>query len=81
MSFYKNNRYKRSLFISTILIIIFFFNLNTSKGLLMNTTHPQAKLTLKRVAFYFIRHGETDWNVQKKIMGQLDIPLNNRGKE
>ena len=47
----------------------------------MNTTHPQAKLTLKRVAFYFIRHGETDWNVQKKIMGQLDIPLNNRGKE
>ena len=25
------------------------------------------------------RHGETDWNAQKKIMGSIDIPLNEKG--
>ena len=25
------------------------------------------------------RHGETDWNAQKKIMGHIDIPLNETG--
>lgn len=27
----------------------------------------------------FVRHGETDWNVQKKIQGCTDIPLNAMG--
>lgn len=30
---------------------------------------------------YFIRHGETIWNKEKKIQGQSDIPLNNYGRE
>lgn len=29
--------------------------------------------------FYFVRHGETDWNVQKKIQGTTDVPLNANG--
>jgi probable phosphoglycerate mutase len=30
-------------------------------------------------SFYFIRHGETDWNKNHLYMGSKDIPLNQRG--
>ncbi len=32
-------------------------------------------------SFYFIRHGQTDWNVQKKLQGSVDTVLNEVGKE
>ena len=31
--------------------------------------------------FYFIRHGETVWNVENKICGETDIELTQRGHE
>lgn len=35
---------------------------------------------MARPPIYFLRHGETDWNVAGKLQGRLDIPLNARGK-
>jgi broad specificity phosphatase PhoE len=30
---------------------------------------------------YYIRHGETDWNVEGRLQGQRDISINARGRE
>ena len=34
---------------------------------------------LTRVAFWYLRHGETDWNAQGISQGNVDIPLNPTG--
>jgi broad specificity phosphatase PhoE len=30
---------------------------------------------------YIVRHGETDWNKQKKLMGYVNVPLNEEGRK
>ena len=35
--------------------------------------------TLKRIPFWYLRHGETDWNAQGISQGNVDIPLNPTG--
>mmetsp|Transcript_23636 Transcript_23636/g.33014 ORF Transcript_23636/g.33014 Transcript_23636/m.33014 type:complete len:314 (-) Transcript_23636:480-1421(-) len=41
-------------------------------------TSPSA--TSNPTTLYVIRHGETDWNAQKRIQGQTDTELNSNGK-
>jgi len=40
---------------------------------------PEAQQT-GSLRLYIARHGETDWNVQHKLQGMTDIPLNDNGR-
>jgi broad specificity phosphatase PhoE len=39
-----------------------------------------AKMSADHPTLYYIRHGETDWNVAGRLQGGQDIPLNARGR-
>lgn len=35
---------------------------------------------MPRPVLYYVRHGETDWNVAGRLQGHQDVPLNARGR-
>lgn len=39
---------------------------------------PQRRWTIATI--YLVRHGETQWNQEKRLQGGIDIPLNDRGQ-
>ena len=44
------------------------------------TVAPTAQQQTASLRLYIARHGETDWNVQHKLQGMTDIPLNENGR-
>jgi len=36
---------------------------------------------LPRTRFFYLRHGQTDWNLRGMAQGNQDVPLNDRGRE
>lgn len=35
---------------------------------------------MKRPTIYYIRHGETEWNAERRLQGQSDVPLSAAGR-
>ncbi len=58
------------------MIRILFYLLFIPCAFLFSAENPDEAATV----FYIVRHGQTDWNVQKKIQGHADIPLNDTGR-
>jgi broad specificity phosphatase PhoE len=57
------------------LVLTFVFS-STASSLIASPTSKEAQATV----MYIVRHGQTDWNAEKRIQGQLPVPLNDVGR-
>lgn len=42
---------------------------------------PDRRSTVMTTRFCLVRHGETDWNSERRLQGQTDVALNEHGEE
>jgi broad specificity phosphatase PhoE len=66
-----NNCYSRHILKKILFIFV----------VLCSSLYADTSSKLLHKSFYFIRHGETEWNKLNKPMGKKDIPLNDTGKK
>ena len=58
-----------------------FFTDKYASVLFVTPAQTATLLSEGRQLILLIRHGITDWNVQTKLQGRVDVPLNEKGKE
>lgn len=51
-----------------------------TKGGALRKSTMRRETNLNTTRLCLVRHGETDWNAQRRIQGQIDIPLNAAGR-
>ncbi len=47
----------------------------------MTAPGPMQLPALQAIPFWFLRHGETDWNSKNLSQGNVEVPLNDRGRD